>query len=80
MTAKFYQVDFTKKKLVKLEKEEKLLSENSMSKTELLNVIWTLNGSFNETNHPQFKGLTSKNKDDLLLILQKLKIFTMVLK
>ncbi|CAH1769541.1 10679_t:CDS:1, partial [Entrophospora sp. SA101] len=53
--------------------EEKYLSEQSMTKKELLNVIHTLIGSLNENNQPQFKNLSSKKKDDLLLILQQVK-------
>jgi hypothetical protein len=57
------------------EEEEKYLGEQSMTKKELLNVIHTLIGSLNEKNRPQFKNLSSKKKDDLLLILQEVKNF-----
>jgi len=51
-----------------------------MSNRELILIIQSLMGSLNEINHPQFKGLASKKKEELLLILQQLKISTMELK
>ena len=36
-------------------------------------IIQSLIGSLNETNRPQFKGLASKKKEELLLILQQVK-------
>ncbi|CAH1763920.1 13401_t:CDS:1, partial [Entrophospora sp. SA101] len=41
-----------------------------MSKKELLSVIQTLLGSL-KANCPQFKGIKSKSKDELLSILQQ---------
>jgi hypothetical protein len=86
-TAKAHRIDFIKEKLgsikpsrrimriipITLEEEEKKLSENSMSNRELILIIQSLIGSLNETNCPQFKGLASKKKEELLLILQQIK-------
>jgi hypothetical protein len=86
-TAKAHRVDFIKEKLgsikpsriitriipITLEEEEKQSSENSMSNRELILIIQSLIGSLNETNHSQFKGLASKKKEELLLILQQVK-------
>ena len=58
---------------ITLEEEENQLSENSMTNKQLISVINSLIGSFNEVNRPQFKGLGSKKKEDLLLILQQVK-------
>lgn len=58
---------------VTIEEEEKHSTEQSMSKKELLNVIQTLTWSLNEDIRPQFKNLSAKKKDDLLLILQQVK-------
>ena len=44
-----------------------------MSKSEIILIIQSLIGSLNETNHPQFKGLASKSKEELLSILQQVK-------
>ena len=44
-----------------------------MPKKKLLLIIQTLLGSLNEANRPQFKGIKSKSKDDLLSILQQVK-------
>jgi hypothetical protein len=44
-----------------------------MSNKELILVIWSLIGSLSETNHPQFKGIASKKRGELLLILQQIK-------
>ena len=44
-----------------------------MSNKELMLVIWSLIGSLSETNHPQFKGIASKKRGELLLILQQIK-------
>ncbi len=84
--AEVYRIDYIKEKLgskkqmsvthlipVTVEEEGKQLMESSMSKKELLSIIQTLLGSLNEANHPQFKGIKSKSKDDLLLILQQVK-------
>ena len=87
LTAKSYQIDFIKRKLgqikpsnvthtiipVTIEEEEKLSSESSLTNKELISIIQTLIGSLNETNHPQSKGLASKRKDELLLILQEVR-------
>ena len=58
---------------VTLEEEEKYSIERSMTKKELLTVIQTLLEPLNETDRSQFKGIKSKGKDDLLLILQQVK-------
>lgn len=58
---------------VTLEEEENQISENSMTNKQLISVINSLIGSLNEVNRPQFKGLGSKKKKDLLLILQQVK-------
>ena len=58
---------------VTIEEEEKQLTESSMSREGLLLTIQTLLGSLNEANRPQFKGIKSKSKDDLLSILQQVK-------
>ena len=58
---------------VTADEEEKQSTESSMSKKELLSIIQTLLGSLNEANRPQFKGIKSKNKDELLSILQQVK-------
>ena len=75
-------IDYIKKKLsskeqmgathlipVTADEEEKQSTESSMSKKELLSIIQTLLGSLNEANCPQFKGIKSKSKDELLSIL-----------
>jgi hypothetical protein len=80
------RIDYIKKKLsskeqmgvthlipVTADEEEKQSTESSMSKKELLSVIQTLLGSLNEANHPQFKRIKSKSKDELLSILQQVK-------
>ena len=80
------RIDYIKKKLsskeqmgvthlipVTADEEEKQSTESSMSKKELLSVIQTLLGSLNEANHPWFKGIKSKSKDELLSILQQVK-------
>ena len=80
------RIDYIKKKLsskeqmgathlipVTADEEEKQSTESSMSKKELLSIIQTLLGSLNEANRPQFKGIKSKNKDELLSILQQVK-------
>lgn len=85
-TAKALRIDFIKKKLgtikssrithiipVTSEEEEKQSSENSMSKKELILIIQSLVGSLNETNHIKLKGLASKKKEELLIILQQVK-------
>lgn len=85
-TAKALRIDFIKEKLgsirssritriipVTSEEEEKQSLENSMSKKELIFRIQSLVGSLNETNRPQFKGLASKKKGELLLVLQQVK-------
>lgn len=56
--------------LVTADEEEKQSTESSMSKKELLSIIQILLESLNEANHPQFKEIKSKSKDDLLSILQ----------
>lgn len=85
-TAKARRIDFIKEKLgsikpsqtthiipITLEEEKKQSSEDSMSKKEIILIIQSLIGSLNETNHPQFKGLASKSKEELLSILQQVK-------
>jgi hypothetical protein len=82
-TAKAYRIDLIKEKLGSIKpsgitriipitvEEEKQLSENSMTKKELILIIQSL---IDETNHPpQFKGLASKRKEELRLILQQVK-------
>jgi hypothetical protein len=86
LIAKSYRIEFIKQKLgltnssktthiipVTVEEEKRLLSENSMTNKKLISVIQSLTESLNETNRPQFKGLASKKKDELLLILQEVK-------
>ena len=51
-------------------------AESSMKKEELILVIESLIGSLNETNRPQFQGLKSKRKDELLVILQQVRDLT----
>ena len=51
-------------------------AESSMKKEELILVIESLIGSLNETNRPQFLGLKSKRKDELLVILQQVRDLT----
>ena len=58
---------------VTIEEEEKYSAEQSMSKNELIGVIQTLIWSLNKDNRPQFKNLSAKKKDELLLILQQVK-------
>lgn len=58
---------------VTFNEEEKYSTEQSMTKKELLNIIQTLVGSLNEVNRPYFKNLSSKKKDELLLILQQVR-------
>ena len=58
---------------ITLEEEEKQSSDNSMSKKELISIIQALIGSLNETNQLQFKGLSSKKKEELLSIFQQVK-------
>jgi hypothetical protein len=85
-TAKALRIDFIKEKLgskkpsgitriipVTVEEQENQLSENSMTNKELISVINSLVGSLDEANQPQFKGLGTKKKKDLLLILQQAK-------
>ena len=55
-----------KQRIIELELlNESLLSENNKLKEKL--------GSLNEANRPQFKGIKSKSKDELLSILQQVK-------
>jgi len=49
------------------------VAESSMTKDELIVVIDSLIASLNETNRPQFRGLKSKKKEDLLIILQQVR-------
>jgi len=56
---------------VTAEEEMKQSDEKSLSKNELLSVIQTLIGSLDQSNRPQLQGLKTKNKDQLLIILQQ---------
>nr|CAG8601479.1 8397_t:CDS:2 [Entrophospora candida] len=58
---------------VTVDEEEKQTAESSMSNKELILIIQSLIELLNETNCPQFKGLATKKKDELLLILQQVK-------
>ncbi|CAG8547406.1 5126_t:CDS:2 [Cetraspora pellucida] len=49
------------------------LAETSLKKEEIIFTIETLIGSLNEAKRPQFRGLKSKKKDELLTILQQLR-------
>ncbi|CAH1768597.1 5813_t:CDS:1, partial [Entrophospora sp. SA101] len=51
--------------------EEKQSATSSMSNNDLICVIQALIESLNEANRPQFKGLKSKKKDELLQIFQQ---------
>lgn len=55
------------------EEEMKQSDEKSLSKNELLSVVQTLIGSLDQSNRPQFQGLKTKNKEQLLIILQQVK-------
>lgn len=82
-TAHVHRQNFIKKKLtsdkspnarpipVTVEEEEKQSAISSMSNNDLICVIQTLIESLNEANRPQFKGLKSKRKDELLQIFQQ---------
>ena len=82
-TAHVHHQNFIKKKLtsdkspntrpipVTVEEEEKQSAISSMSNNDLICVIRTLIESLNEANQPQFKGLKSKKKDELLQIFQR---------
>jgi hypothetical protein len=84
--ARARRIDYIKEKLagstkssritpipITVEEDESQSTESSMSKKELMSIIQSLIGSLNEVNHPQFKGLATKKKDDLLLILQQVR-------
>ncbi|CAG8729774.1 5081_t:CDS:2, partial [Cetraspora pellucida] len=58
------------------DEEQVQLAESSMKKKELILVIESLIGSLNDTNRSQFKGLKSKKKDELLVILQQVRELT----
>lgn len=86
VTAQAYRINYIKEKLISkkppgithpipvtAEEEEKQSEESSMTNRELILVIETLIGTLNEINLPQFKGLKSKKKEELLLILQQVK-------
>jgi hypothetical protein len=86
VTAQAYHINYIKEKLISknppgithpipvtAEEEEKQSEESSMTNRELILVIESLIGTLNEINLPQFKGLKSKKKDELLLILQQVK-------
>ncbi|CAG8806038.1 123_t:CDS:1, partial [Racocetra fulgida] len=47
--------------------------DSSLKKEEIVFMIETLVGSLNEAKRPQFKGLKSKKKDELLIILQQVR-------
>ncbi len=85
-TAQALRINYIKEKLgskkssgifrpipVTVDEDEKYSAEQLMSRKELLNVIQVLVRSLNEANRPQFKNLSTKRKDELLLILQQLK-------
>ncbi|CAG8680611.1 7792_t:CDS:2 [Dentiscutata erythropus] len=57
--------------LITIDEEQMQTEECSMKKEELIIVIKSLIGSLNETNRPQFKGLKTKKKEELLVILQQ---------
>ena len=84
--ARARRIDYIKEKLVgstmssritpipiTVEEDERQSTESLMSKKELMSIIQSLIGSLNEVNRPQFKGLATKKKDDLLLILQQVR-------
>ncbi|CAG8502630.1 6537_t:CDS:1 [Dentiscutata heterogama] len=48
-------------------------AESSLKKEEIIFTIETLIESLNEAKRPQFRGLRSKRKDELLTILQQLR-------
>ncbi|CAG8679299.1 8646_t:CDS:1, partial [Scutellospora calospora] len=56
---------------VTIDEEQIQSAESSMKKEELILVIESLIGTLNDANKPQFKGLKSKRKDELLVILQQ---------
>ncbi|CAH1771371.1 6944_t:CDS:1, partial [Entrophospora sp. SA101] len=56
---------------VTIEEEEKQSATSSMSSNDLICVILALIESLNKVNLPQFKGLKSKRKDELLQIFQQ---------
>ena len=76
------QVDYIKEKLtgstrsfritchipITVEEDERQSTESSMLNKELISIIQSLVGSLNEANHPQFKGLATKKKDDWLIV------------
>ena len=85
--ARTRRIDYIKEKLVgstkssritrpipiTVEEDERQSTESSMSNKELISIIQSLVGSLNEANRPQFKGLATKRKEDLLSILQQVK-------
>jgi hypothetical protein len=86
VTAQAYRIDYIKEKLISkkqpeitctipvtAEEEEKQSEESSMTNRELVLIIESLIGTLNEVNLPQFKGLKSKKKEELLLILQQVR-------
>lgn len=82
-TARIHRQNFIKKRLtsikssnpqpipVTVEEEEKQSAISTMSNNDLICIIQTLIESLNEANQPQFKGLKSKRKDELLQIFQQ---------
>ena len=52
------------------------ISRKFNEKKELILIIESLIGSLNDTNLPQFQGLKSKRKDELLVILQEVRDLT----
>ncbi|CAG8565947.1 6572_t:CDS:2 [Cetraspora pellucida] len=58
---------------VTLNEEQLQLAESSLKKEKIIFTIETLIGSLNEANRPQFKELKSKQKDELLIILQQVR-------
>ncbi|CAG8762584.1 16393_t:CDS:2, partial [Funneliformis caledonium] len=61
---------------VTIDKVQIQSAKSSMKKEELILIIESLIRSLNETNWPQFQGLKSKRKDELLIILQEVRDLT----
>ncbi|CAG8747255.1 1944_t:CDS:1, partial [Dentiscutata heterogama] len=58
---------------VTFDKVQLQLAKTSLKKEEIIFTIETLIESLNEAKRPQFRGLISKKKDELLTILQQLR-------
>lgn len=88
ITARAQRINYIKEKLssikplvtrpipITIDEAQVQSAESSMKKEELILVIESLIGSLNETNCPQFQGLKSKRKDELLVILQQVRDLT----